>query len=197
MLPDYPNIKKKIEKKFIEAIKNEIRKDPLLSAIRVHQVLEGNALTSSSIDGYSESVKFELISANLEIPKEDLINKGPDAYFSRVTELASEMKNQESELVFKKMNEVTKKTGHVVNAKSKPLSPELIHSALEKMAIDFDEFGNPIMPSLVLHPDQFEKIKDEIPKWESDPEVRKKYRELIEKKRREWRDRENRRKLVD
>lgn len=197
MLPDYPSIKKKIQKKFREAVKKEIQKDPLLSQIKTHQVNEGNILTSSSIDGYSESVEYKLISAKFEITKEEIINKGPDAFFSKVDELAKEMGKQQSQLVFNKMEEVTERTGQVVDAKSKPLSPQLILEALEKVAIDFDEYGNPIFPSLVLSPDQYEKIKDEIPKWESDPELRRKHKELIEKKRLEWIDRESRRKLVD
>jgi len=197
MLPDYPSIKKKIQKKFVEAIKKKIQKDPLLSQIRTRLVNEGDVITSSSIDGYSENIELKLISAKLEITKEEIVRKGPDAFFSRVDEIAEEIAKQQSQSIFKKMGEVTERTGQIVNAKSKPLSPQLILDALEKVAIDFDEYGNPIFPTLVLHPNQYEKIRDEIPKWESDPELRRKHKELIEKKRKEWIDRENRRKLVD
>lgn len=197
MLPDYPSIKKKIQKKFVEAIKKKIKKDPLLSQIRTRLVNEGDVITSSSIDGYSEIIELKLISAKLEITKEEVVRKGPDAFFSRVDEIAEEIAKQQSQSIFKKIGEVTERTGQIVNAKSKPLSPQLILEALEKVAIDFDEYGNPIFPTLVLHPNQYEKIKDEIPKWESDPELRRKHKELIEKKRKEWIDRENRRKLVD
>lgn len=197
MLPDYPNIKRKIQKKFVQAIQNEIKKDPLLSQIRFHQVHEGDVLTFSDIDGYSENIEYKLISTKFEISKEEIIDKGPDAYFSRIGEIAKEMAKQQSQLVLKRIGKITERTGHIVDAKSKPLSPQLILQLLEKVAIDFDEYGNPIFPALVLHPDQYEKIKDEIPKWEADPELRKKHGELIEKKRKEWIDRENRRKLVD
>ena len=197
MLPDYPSMKRRIQKKFAEAIKKEIQKDPLLSQIRIRQVHEGDVLTSSSVDGYSESVEYKLISAKLEIPQEEIIDKGPDAFFSRMDKIAVEMAKQQSQLLFEKIEKATERTRHIVDAKSKTLSPQLILEALEKIAIDFDDYGNPIFPSLVLHPDQYEKIKDEIPKWESDPEVRRKHKELIEKKRKEWIDRENSRKLVD
>lgn len=197
MLPDYPSMKRKIQKKFGETIKKESQKDPLLSQIKRRLVHEGDVLTVSDIEGYSESVEHKLISAKLEIAKEEIINKGPDAFFSKVDKLAKEMAKQQSQLFFNKMEEVAERTGQVVDAKSKPLSPQLILQVLEKVAIDFDEYGNPIFPSLVLSPDQYEKIKDEIPKWESDPEVRRKHKELIEKKRLEWIDRESRRKLVD
>jgi hypothetical protein len=197
MLPDYPSIKRKIKKKFVEAVEKEIQKDPLLSTIKSHHVREGDRLTSSSIDGYSESVEYKTMTAKFEITKEEIINKGPDAIFSKVDELAKEMVKQKSQLIFNKMEEVTERTGQVVDAKSKPLSPQLILEGLEKVAIDFDEYGKPIFPSLVLSHDQYEKIKDKIPKWEADPEFQKKHKELIEKKRQEWIDRENCRKLVD
>jgi len=197
MLPDYPSIKREIKKKFLEAVEKEIQKDPLLSKIKLHHVHEGDSLTSSSIDGYSESVEYKTMAVNFKITKEEIINKGPDAFFSKVDEIAKEIVKQQSQLLFNKVEKVTERTGHIVDAKSKPLSPQLILEALEKIAIDFDEYGNPIFPYLVLSSDQYEKIKDEIPKWETDLEFRKKHKELIEKKRREWIDRENSRKLVD
>lgn len=116
--------------------------------------------------------------------------------FSKIPEVAKEFVKERSKLVFEKMEEVTQKTGNVVNANS-PITPQIILDALEKIQFDFDEYGNPILPSLILHPDQYERIKDEIPKWESDEGLRKRHRELIEKKRQEWIDRENNRKLVD
>jgi len=126
MLPDYPNIKKKIQKKFVEAIKKKIQKDPLLSQIRTRLVNEGDVITSSSIDGYSENIELKSISAKLEITKEEVIKKGPDAFFNRVDEIAEEIAKQQAQSIFKKMGEVTKRTGQIVNAKSKPLSPQLI-----------------------------------------------------------------------
>ena len=197
MLPDYPSIKRKLQKNFLEAVEKEIQKDQLLANIKFHHVHEGDSLTYSSIDGYSESVAYKSTAAKFEITKEEIINKGPDAFFSKVDELAKEMVKQHSQSLLKKMGEVTERTGQVVESKSKPLSPQLILEGLEKVAIDFDELGNPIFPSLVLPPDKYEKYKNEIPKWYADPKFQKKLKELIEKKRREWIDRENRRKLVD
>ncbi len=51
--------------------------------------------------------------------------------------------------------------------------------------------------SCILNPEQFEKIKTEIPKWEADPIFNTRHKLIIEKKRQEWIDRENNRKLVD
>jgi hypothetical protein len=197
MLPDYPKMKKYLEKRFSDAIKDEIQKDPLLSTLKVRKVHEGDVLVSSSVEGFSERIEYKEISAKFEIKNEEIIEKGPDAYFSRVKQIAKEIGGQQSQIFIKKMDEVTQRTGNVVNAKARPLSPQLILEALEKIAFDFDEHGNPIFPSLVVSPQQYEKIKKEIPKWESDPDLRTKHTELIEKKRKEWLDRESNRKLAD
>lgn len=197
MLPDYPKIKKDIQKRFSEAIKEEMQKDPLLSSLRVRMINEGNTVVSSSVEGFSERIEYKEISAKFEIKNEEIIEKGPDAYFSRVKQIAKDMGKQQSQMFIKKMDEVVQRTGNIVNAKSRPLSPQLILEALEKIAIDFDEHGNPIFPTLVVSPQQYKKIKEEIPKWESNPDLRRRHMEVMEKKRKEWLDRENSRKLVD
>jgi len=96
------------------------------------------------------------------------------------------------------LEKVTERTGNVVKGeKGEGITPKLILDAIEKMEIGFDEKGNPIMPVLVMSPQDFEKIKAEQKAWESDGELEKRRREIIEKKRKEWIDRESNRKLVD
>jgi len=197
MLPDFPGIKGKIRKRLSEEIDKEIRKDPLLSRIRIQHVNEGNVLTSTSVNGFRETVEYKPIPADFEITKEEIIDKGPIALFSRIPEISKKVAEGRSRLLFEKMEEVTERTGKIVDAKSRPLSPQIILDALEIVEIDFDEYGNPIFPDLVIDENQYQKIKDRIPEWESDLELLRKHRELIEKKRREWIDRESNRKLVD
>lgn len=193
MLPDFPKIKDELKEKFLETIENEITKDPLLSQIQRHPIQEGNKLTSSTIDGYSQTVDYPELASKFEIKHDEVIEKGPEAIFSKIPEIAKDMIKQQSQQIFKTMEEATKKTGNILETKSQPLSPDLVLEALKKLPIDFDEAGNPIYPTLVVSPDQFEKIQN----WQIDPEFRKKQKELIEQKRKEWIDRENRRQLVD
>ena len=196
MLPDFPTVKKKIGDDFNKKIREKINSAPFLSQIGRKRVHEGNILTSSSMEGYTESSEYKCISSDFSISPDEIIEKGAKAFFSQIDNISKEFINQQSQVIFKKMEEVTERTGNIVNAKGK-FSPEVYLEALEKVTIDFDEFGNPLLPALILNPKDLEKIKDEIPKWEADPNLRKKHLELIEKKRSEWRDRESRRKLVD
>lgn len=54
--------------------------------------------------------------------------------------------------VFDYLSKICEATGNVVDAAGRPLTHELILSALEKVEIDFDENDEPIMPTLVVHP---------------------------------------------
>ena len=197
MLPDFPTVKKKIRDDFNKKIREKIDNAPFISQIGIKRVYEGNILTSSSMEGYTESGEYKRISSGFSVSPDEIIEKGAKAFFSQIDKISEELIKQQSQVIFKKMDEVTERTGNIVNAKGKGISPEIILEALEKVTIDFDEFGNPLFPALILNPNDRERVKDEIPKWEADPNLRKKYLELVEKKRREWRDRESRRKLVD
>lgn len=196
MLPDYPEIKRFLRKEFILSL-DRLQNNPLLETIPVHIIHEGDAFSVTSVNGFSQEGAYRKIAAKWEISREEMMTKGPEAYLSRTEQVAKELNDQKAKQLIEKMEEVTQRTGNVVDAKSKPLSPDLILSALDKIAIDFDELGNPIFPKLVLSPKQFEKIKTEIPKWEADPTINARHKLIIEKKRQEWIDRENNRKLVD
>ena len=196
MLPDYPEIKNYLRRQFILSVE-KTQKDPFLSLIPVHFVHEGNAFSVTSVDGFSQEGVYKEIAAQWQVSREEMITKGPEVYFSAAEKISQEFNKQKAKQLMDKMDEATQKTGNVIDAKSKPLSPDLILSALDKIAIDFDESGYPIFPNLVVSPEQFEKMKTEIPKWESDPTIAVRHKLIIDKKRDEWIERENNRKLVD
>lgn len=191
MLPDFPTVKKKIENDFNMKIREKMNNDPVLSQIGRKRVHEGNIHTSSSTDGYTESSEYKCISSEFSISPDKIIEKGVDAFISQIDKISEELIKQESQLLFKKMGEITERTGNVVDAKGKSISPKVILEALGKIQFDFDEFGNPLFPSLILHPNDMEKINYGNPIWEKCLEI------LVEKKRREYYDRESCRKLVD
>jgi hypothetical protein len=197
MLPDYPKIKDHIKREFNSLARGESSKDPLLSGIQIQEVHEGDTYSITSIDGIKQDDTYKKIEARFDITKEEMMTKGPEIYFSKAKEVAKTMIEQESKQVISKLTEAAEKAGNVVDGKSKPLSPDTIFEAMEKIRMDFDEFGNPIFPTLLLLPEMLDRIRSEIPKWESDPKVMAKQREIVEKKRKEWLDRESYRKLVD
>lgn len=83
---------------------------------------------------------------------------------------------------FLSLDQVVDRTGQVVNGNGKLPSFDLILDMLEKIDIEFDTNGNPIKPTLVMHPKLFEKVK-EMPKT---AEQVKREKEIMERKREDY-----------
>ena len=197
MLPDYQKVKGKISKKFNRIVTEKVRGNPLLAQFPVFYVHEGETFKVKTSDGYEDNTSFKVIQSAFNIKNEELIEKGPIAIISQADQVSKELIDKESKTWFSKMDEVTEKTGNVIDGHGKALSPDLILNALEKVQFDFDESGKPKMPTLFISPDVYERIREDIPKWEADVNYRNKYLKIIEKKWREWIARESNRKLVD
>jgi hypothetical protein len=158
---------------------------------------EGNRMASTSQDGFSEESEYAEISGGIEVKREEIISKGLSAFEGTLINAAEQIKKQKAELLLNKIKEISEKTGNVANGQGKPFSFELFLELLEKMQIDFDESGNPSIPTLVISPKQAAFLKEKMPEWERNEAYQKKYKEIIDKKRVEWNDRESNRKLVD
>lgn len=197
MLPDFPKTKRKLGEAIDKYLQYLIRQDPLLSEIREERHFEGNRMSSITENGQLGQSAYEEISAGYSIRREDIIVKGPMAFVENIHSVAEKMKKQKAKLLFDKFKEVTDKTGNIVDAKGRPLTFKLLMQLLEKISIDFDDHGNPFLPTLVISPAMGAKLKHKLPEWEANPEYKKKLEELIARKREEWNDRESHRKLVD
>jgi hypothetical protein len=198
MLPDYPILKQKLSEKFVELIQANMEKDPLLARIRKSLIHEGDSLTVTSMDGYKSQTDYPKFESRFSVGYDELIKKGPDAFFEKASEVSREMTGKVAGNVMAKLDEVTKRTGNVVQGKKgKGITPHLILDAIEKMEIDFDEKGNPIMPEIHVTPDVMKKLRTQKLDPKEIVKIEKRRKQIIEKKRKEWIDRESNRKLVD
>lgn len=196
MLPDYPEIKRKLLINFQKDMIKETQKDILMKVAQKRPIYEGNNLEINSVNGRSEEKGFQTISTELRIKPEDLIEKGLDAYYSKFSETTEEIRQKQSKLLIETFEETTHQTGKIVDCKSKPIA-EWYLEVLEKVSIIFDEFGNPSMPDIIVNPNDYERIKSDYSKMQFDPNIQERIREIVERKRREWIDKESNRKLVD
>ncbi len=90
------------------------------------------------------------------------------------------------------MNKVTEGTGNVIDAGGQEVSFELIYGMLERIDFSVNENGELVMPSLVMHPDQLEKLQELEPPT---PEQELRMVELKQRKREEALARRRRRRL--
>lgn len=196
MLPDYPEIKREIQIKFQNLVVKEIQKDSLIGIIPKKYVYEGNFLNTTSIDGYHKNSEYQSISAELRVKPEDIIERGLDAYYSKIQEIGREIAKKQNEITIKAIDEATDRVGNCINCKSKPIG-EWYLEVLDKVYINFDNFGNPLIPSLFVSPRDYERIKNDLEELSSDPTIQEKLKEIIDRKKGIWIDRESNRKLVD
>jgi hypothetical protein len=83
---------------------------------------------------------------------------------------------------FKGLGEVTGAVGTSLDAEGRPFSFDMLNDMLEKLHIEFDEEGEPILPTLVMHPMMAERIKNMKPT----PKQEKRHAEIIKRKRAEY-----------
>lgn len=195
MFPDYPEIKRKLQINFHKFVDIETQNDQLIKVFKKKPIYEGKILEITSVNGNSESIEFQPIMLEFKIKPEDLIEKGVDAYYSKVPEVAEKMKKEKSKFLIENIGETTKRAGNIVNL-NKPTG-EWYLEALENGGISFDESGHPSMPDIFVNSNDYDRIISDFSKLKSDPNIKVKIKEIIERKRREWIDKENNRKLVD
>ena len=80
------------------------------------------------------------------------------------------------------MGKVTEGTGNVTEADGRPFGFDVLYETLEKLEFSVDENDELVMPSLVMHPTQAEKLRDLAPLTD---EQQRKLDELKERKREE------------
>lgn len=198
MLPDFIEVKKKLSKQVQKYLREKVKNnDPFLREIRRKIQHEGGRLHMKTYDGHVDEIEYKTLESEFTINADEIIKEGISAFKKHIDKLAKVVSGQQAKMVFQKLNEITSKTGNVVDAKGESFTKEKLLEATEKIDIDFDENGQPVNLTIVMGPQLFNKVKDLLPLWEKDEEFTKKRNEILERKRREWLDRENNRKLVD
>ncbi len=147
-------------------------------------------------DGSVDVSKFMTFKSEMKLNVKELENAKTEDVARMVQQQADQMHFQQSKAMFEKVDQVVSSVGNSVNLGGKPLTPEVFIQLFEQIQTEFDDEGNPYMPSIVCGKEAFETFKKVVDQIEADPTLRKKVEEMISKKRSDWRDRESRRKLV-
>ena len=100
------------------------------------------------------------------------------------------MAEKQAKLSYEVIRKTAEEVGNVTNSSEGSFSIGSLLKALEKMHIDFDEEGQPIGLTFVANPNS--PIDKAFLQAADDP----RYQALMERKREEWRVRENNRALV-
>lgn len=170
---------------------------PLVAQIRTVAIHEGKGGSYETEDGDIKENVLKEMSVSVELPVTSIPSFGPEEALNMMREAAEGMARKKTKSLLDAVGEATEEVGTAVDAGGQPLSAELILKTLETMQFSFDEDGKPNMPTLVFHPVQEERVKEAFRRIETDPELRKKRDEIMNRHRLDWYDRESNRKLAD
>jgi hypothetical protein len=198
MLVDYPSVKKQISEKLLKIFNQsaEVELGPFQGIGRTRQH-EGRRGSYSTVNGVVKEQNYQEMGVNYSILYKDIPFMGMGDVVALVKQKGKEMGEKMGKYFFKTVDETIQETGNIVEAHGRPFSLDLMFETLEKMAIDFDLDGTPRMPTLIVHPKVMEQVRELIKVEETEKKYEQRHKDLIEKKRQEWYEKQNRRKLVD
>lgn len=191
MLPNFFEVNLVIRERIQELIKIRIQQKTGAFDVPKKLIFEGDHFGIIREDGKEEIEPLKRLEGSKIITNENL-KSDPNVIQDTIESLSEELARQQSQLVIEEMG----KTPNQIDGKGRPII-ETFFEALEKIWIDFDENGAPLFPTLIMGPELYEKSKDTFIAAENDPEIKKRFEALMDKKKREWLDRESTRKLVE
>ncbi|MGO4478048.1 hypothetical protein AB4Z32_17510 [Massilia sp. 2TAF26] len=197
MLPDIPPIKREITKALLKFLSNRIREHMgVIGELRSYFVKEGGRVVIIREDGSVDETTMNKASAELSLDYAEVPMLTHDDVLAKLDQIAQQMASQMSQRAFETINEAVEAVGNTVNAGGRPLGPDACLEILEKMHLDFNDDGTHREVTVVVHPECGKDAMAAFRQMTEDPEYSGRYKALIEKKWKEWCDREAARKLV-
>lgn len=196
LLEAIPQLEEELNALVIRFVDNAVKaRAPAMAKSSRHRLFEGHKSTIVRPGGEEEDIELREFSAESVMPKTTILYASIAEILQCFIPIAESMATDHEKMFFDVMEQVTEKTGNIVDGGGQPLSFEGILKAFEAIQIDFDSHGNPRMPTMMIGAALGPRIKELV----NDPAVKdfeKKQEEIINKKRLEWRDREANRTLV-
>jgi hypothetical protein len=123
--------------------------------------------------------ELQPIEGTVEFNVGEFLNLDLSAWDEAVFKCAQSALPQVMSMVFGSLDEATRQSGNVVDAKGKKLSHDVILDGLEAMELDFNEDGTHKELRMIVSPGMFEAFKKLGPPT---PEQEARHRDIVQKK---------------
>ncbi len=191
MLPEFPKARRKTHEMWSEALFAAFHGiDPFIAQIPVRVQKEGNLAFIGGGD-----MEYKKCSATSSFPVRDAEGMSLDEFLGTAINLGSELGGQQAKRILEAMSKPSPRAMPL--QWDGPLTFQQILDTWEKMEIDFGDDGLPKWPTVVLNKKAHTEFKEKLPGWLEDSKCKQKWAELVERKRKEFDEREARRRLVD
>ena len=197
MLPDFPELKNKLNNLISAKMKENqsVLLNPF-SQVNKAQIHEGKRSILIREDGTIVEFEMKVMKANININLQEISKLTWNDIMNKFHEATIEMARQQAKLFYEELDKSVTKVGNIVEVKGGEFKIDHFLNMIEKMELEFKEDGNPYLPTVVAGDTAFERISEVLPQLETDPQVKKHFAEIIDKKREEWSARESNRELV-
>ena len=198
MLPDYPRLKERATKLLMNHLKNmRLRHSSILPQISNAVQHEGEALAYKDVDGKETQTQFRKFEADVELSREHMKQGRFEETLEAFGGMARSFAEQQEKHLIDAVSRAAEASGNVTAAVG-PLTKEHLLESLRKVQWGFDPAtGEARRPDLILSPEGLEKYKSRFEEWHRDPEFLAQVDAIEQQQRKDWHDRESRRRVVD
>jgi hypothetical protein len=167
-----------------------------VSGIARVRIFEGHEHTITRSDGETEPSLPREAKSQVSIGLDEIATLSLPQLLAKLDTAAREIGASQAKHLFETVSEAVEKTGNKIDARGERISSNLVLEALEKIEIDFRDDGTPMLPTLYIGPDLEEAMKKVSAEANESPAVKKRFDQIIARKKEAWRAREASRKLV-
>lgn len=194
MLPDFPETKRLFSRFFRTYVRRKAREISPYGAVQTRYHHEGRAMKITRADQSESTSGMEKLSVHLEIEFDEIENLTLQKAIEKHDAMIADMVQKQTHFIRERMSSEIPES-QTLNAKGRRFDAQVVIDTLEKMQIEFYPDGTP--HEIFLDPSPTPETMAAVDKeFESNPELKRKFDEMMEKKKEEWRAREADRKLV-
>ena len=168
------------------------RKDPFFGQIKAVQTPRPAMVRNTMPSGQIVENEPMSVAMPFAVDFQEAITGNSGSLVASIDSAAEEALKTVMPQLFSYVGRLCQAGGTATDAGGQKLSHRLIRESLAKLQIDFDENGQPIMPTMVMHPEMLKQLEALPPPSEEDVRA---WNELMEQKRQEFNDRRRHRKL--
>jgi hypothetical protein len=195
MLPDYSETKELFSRFFQTYIRRKARAISPLADVRVRYLHEGKGMKMVRADQSESNTGAQQLSTMAEIKIDEIPDLTLQKALAKYDEMILDLVGKQTGFALDRISEDIPKS-QSVDAKGKKLDADLVLQVLETIQIDFYPDGRPHELHVVGGLFSEERLRAADKEVKSNPELQKRYEELMARKKEEWRAREASRKLV-
>ena len=190
LVPEYEQAGREFFARAVQALMRS--KDPVLGMSKFETVQELPQGRITTADGQTVDTAPLAFESQFSLSVHDMLAGRFDDLYVAINDAAESGLTSLMPQLFAQLGEVLDATGQAIDAGGQPLSQDHLLDLIQRVDIEFNDDGSPNMPTLVMHPDMAERLRQLPP---ATPEQAQRFKDIIDQKRTEYLARRRTRRL--